>query len=62
MSSHAVSDLCHMEMYEVVTAAYGQEMQYIPKLLLYCYQERVIKMASCHGDSTIETSKIIIAY
>lgn len=48
-----------MEMY---VAAYDQEMQYIPKLLLYCYQERMIKMASCHGDSTIETGKIIIAY
>lgn len=62
MSSDASSDLCHMEMYEVVTAAYDQEMRYTPKLLLYCYQKCVIKMASCHGDSTIETGEIIIAY
>lgn len=66
MLADAISDLCHMEIYKVVTAAYDQEMQYIYKLLLWCYQKcvlmPVIKMASCHGDSTIETGKIIIAY
>lgn len=62
MSSDAISDLCHMEMYEVVTAANDQEMRCIPTILLYCYQKCVIKMARCHGDSTIETGKIIITY
>lgn len=66
MTADAFSDLCHMEIYKVVAAAYGQEMQYISKPLLWCYQKHVlmplIKMASCHGDSTIETGKIIIAY
>lgn len=34
MLADAISDLCHMEIYKVVTAAYDQEMQYIYKLLL----------------------------